>query len=150
MLKTTTTSNIDAVLREAQQALSGASGPSEHVLEVRNVADYAEYLEAREAFTVLNDDVLADAVHESLAERMEGRGREGRSLSDEDVVEALGEAGDQVVSVYQQVIGTTDEPGKVKLPPRPVHTGGFASDTEVLISSYQSRVDGGEWEEYPY
>ena len=155
MITTKTTSNIDAVLAQARAALSGG-GPSEHVLEVRNTAEYAVYLEAREAYWVVSDEVLRHCANEAVAKRLTERNRAGALLTDSDVVEALHEAADETVEFYQSTIGTTDEPGRVKLPPRPTHPGAFSDDTEKLASSYESRVsrsgigNGEPWKSYEY
>ena len=149
MITTKVTSNIDAVIAEARRALSQNEGPSEHILEVRNTADYAVYVHDREGYYVLNDEALEAAAQHAVADRLAVRGQRGEMLTDTDMVEALGEAADVVVEFYQEVVGTTDQPGRRKRPPRPVHSGGFASDTERLISSYERQVDDGDVKKYP-
>ena len=121
------TSNIDAVIAEARRGVV-----SDHELEVRNVAEYAAELHAREGYSVLNDSVLAAAVEEAINERRAHLNRRGDLFTDRDAVWALEDAAEATVEFYQSVIGTTDKPGVVKLPPRPVHPGEWADDTEHL------------------
>ena len=144
MITTQHTSNIDAVLAEARLGVVG-----DHVLEIRNVADYAVELHAREGYSVLNDDVLRSAVEEAIDERRAHLNRRGELLTDRAAAWALEDAAEATVEFYQSVIGTTDRPGVVKLPPRPVHPGEWASDTENLVSSYESQVDDGPITKYP-
>lgn len=139
------TSTIDVVLAEARRGLVG-----DHAVEVRNVAEYAVYLHAKEGFSVLNDGIFQNAVRESINKRLKRRNRQGEMLRDSDVVEGFGKGAGETVSYYQSVIGTTDKPGKVKLPPRPKHPGEWADDTEKLAGSYQSRVDSGAYRRYDY
>ena len=144
------TSNIEAILAEVQASLDQAQGPSDHVLEVRNTAEYAAYLEAREAYWVVSDEVLEHCANEAGAKRLAERNRAGELLTDTDVVEALEEAADLAVAFYQSTIGTTDKPGPVKLPPRATHPGAWSDDSEELASRYQSRVDDGPYQTYDY
>ena len=145
MITTQHTTNIDAVLASVR-----ASVPSDHVLEVRNTAEYARYLHDKEGYSVLNDGVLQGAANEAIAKRLDARIRRGEAVADADIVEALEEAAVATVDFYQSAIGTKSTRGKVKLPPRLKHPGEWADDTERLASSYQSRVDGGEYKHHPY
>ena len=148
MITTRHTSNIDQVLASVQGLAT--DGPSDHTLVIRNVAYYAVYLQAKEAYWVLNDDVLREKVQEAFERKLTELSRRGLLLTGGAIIEAFREAAAEVVAHYQSVIGSSDTPGKVKLPPRPVHPGGFADDTEHLAGSYQSLLDGGPVTTYPY
>ncbi len=150
MLTTRSTSNIDDVLSSARLQFPDAGERKEHVLEIRNATEYAQELHDRHGYYVMNDRVLADAVDESIQDRMEARQKKGELLTDADLVEALHEAAFATVEFYQAVIGTKNTPGQYRPPPRPRHEGQWADDSGVLASSYEHRVDGGPWEEHPY
>ena len=61
------------------------------------------------------------ARNQALAERLDRRSRDGRLLTDADLVGALEDAADATVGFYQSVIGTTNKPPAKPAAPTPTN-----------------------------
>lgn len=146
-------SNIADVIAEAERAVR-TSGPVDG--EIQNPTDYAQYLQDRVGYYVVNDSVLQANVESEVRKATEEASAKGELLSDAVVVRAMFFALQKTVRFYQSVIGFKQDRGKFKLPPRPKHPTGWADDSETLVRSYQSLIrqagrilDFTTYEQYP-
>ena len=141
-------SNIDEVIAELEAQL--AIPHKDHFLEIVNATPYAKYLHDRVGFWVMNDDTAIRYVWGELARAVMEASAAGRFISDSEILDALERAADKIVDAYQAVVGHTDKRGRSMLPPRPVHSGNWASDTTTLVRGYITYVDENPPKEHPW
>lgn len=137
---TTISSNIDAVIAEVTRL---PLPEDEYTGQIVNDTPYARYLHDRVGYWVMNDSVLAAYFHDMVGVHLGQAAARGLLMSEADMRAAFVEALDLTVDYYTSVIGTKSTPGKVKPPPRPMHPGAWADDTEQLVRSYVTYLRAG-------
>lgn len=130
-------SNIDEVI----QWYVRHAPRREYVLKIINESPWARYLQARAGYWVVNDAAAQNIVYAELSKAIDEAAQAGEMLDHRRVVKALDAARERIVDYYQQVIGAKDTRGAVKPPPRPMHRGSWADDTETTAKSFVSYIN---------
>ncbi len=127
--------NLDRFIENLERMI-----PSEAPLAgmVINATEYAVHLHNRMAYWVMNDAVLERNWQDEHEKVLNEASAAGEIVTDDQLHKAAFRALERTVLYYQEVIGFKDTRGKVKLPPRPMHPGAWADDTETLVKAYVS------------
>lgn len=145
-----TDTGADAFLDDLD-ALGGRGSRRFHHAEIGNDAtderghSYPVYLDAVEAYDVINDEAWLDRTEAALDALL----AKGKPLTDRTIREALTEGAEATIRYLQSYAGGTAAPVRAGGPRRPLHPTGLADRTRRLVNAYFSTVDGGALKRYP-
>ena len=118
----------------------------DHDLQVQNVAEYANYLDKKHGYYVMNDAKTLAVVMQWLREVLAA----GLPLTDAHITKAIDGAGYEVINFLQSLTGEMRPPVKVGEGMRKAHPTGWADITRILAGSYEHIIDGKSPTQHPY
>lgn len=117
-----------------------------HVLAAENVMSYAQFLDAKKGYSVLDVDLMAQIASELLDPIINS----DAALDDKAIETILENAADIAIHELQSFTGATKPPVEDGRRDRSVHPGQWANITTELASNYFTRVNRRELKQHPY